>query len=253
MGTKMQDKPKKPITIAKAEDFTGLPRSTIYHYEKIGLFVAQHDVNGYRQYTEEDIDTLKRIKLLRALDMPIEKIKQILSDPDTISQESLSEHIDELYRLRRHIDNQIEFAEKLELAGSLPFELGIPVNKSVDALIDELHEKMESDEYRAIVKNFTVERAEVVITYIERLADHPSHDPDDEEVQKIVHEMCCYIRDNIMPLSSNKFPVLPLALMGDGKAAHYLDDHLGEGTSHFIGVALLRYYADYGEAIWGER
>ena len=248
----MQDTSKKPISIVKAEDLTGLPRSTIYHYEKIGLFVVQYDANGYQQFSDEDIVTLKRIKLLWSLDMPIEKIKQILSNPDTILQEPLSEYINELYRLRRHIDNQIVFAEKMELAGSLSFELGFPLNKSVDALIDELHEKMESDEYRAIIKNFTVDRAEVVIAYIKRLADHPSHDPDNKDIQKIVHEMCCYIRDNIILLNRHKFPVLPLALMGDGNATRYLDDYLGEGTSHFIGVALLRYYADYGEAIWGK-
>ena len=248
----MQDKQKKYITISKVIELTGLPRGTLYHYEDVGLFIAQRTKNGYRFYTEEDVDTLKRIKLLRALDMPIEDIKHILYDKDADSLESLSERIDELYRLRRHIDNQIEFAEKMELAGSLPFELGVPVDKSIDALIDELHEKMESDEYRALVKNFTIERAEVVISYIEKLADLPDHNPDDAEVQKIIDEMCCYIRDNVMLLHPHQFPVLPLALMGDGKAARYLDEHFGEGIARFIGIAMLRYYADYGEAIWGK-
>ena len=51
-GLKMQDTSKKPISIVKAEDLTGLPRSTIYHYEKIGLFVVQYDANGYQQFSD---------------------------------------------------------------------------------------------------------------------------------------------------------------------------------------------------------
>lgn len=67
------------MTIKEVEEKTGLARSNIRFYEKEGLLNPKRSaVSGYRDYTEEDVLTLNRIKFLRMLDMPIRTIQECL-------------------------------------------------------------------------------------------------------------------------------------------------------------------------------
>lgn len=63
--------------IAQLEEALGLPRASIRFYEKEGLLSPERLANGYRDYSEEDLETLRRIKLLRALGLPLEDIKAL--------------------------------------------------------------------------------------------------------------------------------------------------------------------------------
>lgn len=65
------------MLIRDLERATGLDRATIRFYEREGLITPERGENGYRTYTQEDRDTLLKIKLLRQLDMPLEKIKEL--------------------------------------------------------------------------------------------------------------------------------------------------------------------------------
>lgn len=56
----------------------GLTRKSIRYYEEEGLLSPKRNKsNDYREYSEEDIKTLKRIKFLRELNVPIEEIKKL--------------------------------------------------------------------------------------------------------------------------------------------------------------------------------
>lgn len=65
------------MRIQELERKTGLERPSIRFYEKEGLLNPKRTENGYREYSEEDAELLKKIKLLRRLGMTIEKIKQL--------------------------------------------------------------------------------------------------------------------------------------------------------------------------------
>lgn len=67
------------MTIKDAEQRTGLGRASIRFYEQEGLISPRRESNGYRDYSEDDVQTLLRIRLLRALDVPIEEIKSVCS------------------------------------------------------------------------------------------------------------------------------------------------------------------------------
>ncbi len=68
------------MNIREVEELTGLVRANIRYYEQEGFFTPERERNGYRNYTEEDIKVLKRIKLLRMLQVPIEEIRQMQSE-----------------------------------------------------------------------------------------------------------------------------------------------------------------------------
>lgn len=65
------------MNISQLETLLGLPRASIRFYEKEGLLSPERLANGYRDYSQADVETLRRIKLLRALGLPLEDIKAL--------------------------------------------------------------------------------------------------------------------------------------------------------------------------------
>ena len=52
------------MNIAEVERRTGLTRANIRFYEKEGLLSPARGANGYRDYTEADVETLRKVRLL---------------------------------------------------------------------------------------------------------------------------------------------------------------------------------------------
>ena len=65
------------MNVSQLEAALDLPRASIRFYEKEGLLSPERLANGYRDYSEADLETLRRIKLLRALGLPLEDIKAL--------------------------------------------------------------------------------------------------------------------------------------------------------------------------------
>lgn len=65
------------MRIQELEQQTGLDRATIRFYEKEGLIIPDRSENGYRDYSEENIQELHKIRLLRKLGMSIPTIRAL--------------------------------------------------------------------------------------------------------------------------------------------------------------------------------
>lgn len=65
------------MRIQELEQRTGLDRATIRYYEREDLIHPWRAENGYREYSDEDVQQLLKIKLLRQLEMPIEQIRRL--------------------------------------------------------------------------------------------------------------------------------------------------------------------------------
>jgi len=65
------------MTIKEMEERSGMTRANIRFYEAEELLSPKRGSNGYRDYSEEDLDTLLRIKLLRTLHISLEEIKGV--------------------------------------------------------------------------------------------------------------------------------------------------------------------------------
>ena len=69
------------MTIKEVEKLTGLSRSNVRFYEKEKLIVpVRNERNGYRDYSNSDIENLKKIAYLRTLGISIEDIRSIISE-----------------------------------------------------------------------------------------------------------------------------------------------------------------------------
>ena len=67
------------MTIKELETSLGMTRANIRFYEQEGFLTPERGANNYRIYSEEDVETLRKIKLLRQLGLPLDTIKQVQS------------------------------------------------------------------------------------------------------------------------------------------------------------------------------
>lgn len=113
---------------------TGLTRKAIYFYEEEGLIhpVKEGD-NSYRFYSEEDINRLKQIKVLRHLDVPVKQIKEILEDPRTFNN-MMEKQLDVIRKRINTLSETESIIQSLLKDKSNPQSL----SKSLDALNDYL-------------------------------------------------------------------------------------------------------------------
>ena len=64
------------MTIKEVENELGITRANVRFYEKEGLiFPKRNPLNDYRDYSKEDVETLRRILFLRSLEVPLESIR----------------------------------------------------------------------------------------------------------------------------------------------------------------------------------
>jgi DNA-binding transcriptional MerR regulator len=69
------------MKISEAMKATGLTKKAIYYYEEEGLVSPQKDrENNYRRYSEDDVNKLIQISVLRKLDLPVSAICGILDN-----------------------------------------------------------------------------------------------------------------------------------------------------------------------------
>ncbi|MBO4390413.1 MAG: MerR family transcriptional regulator [Lachnospiraceae bacterium] len=115
------------MTIKELETKLDIPRATIRFYEKEGLISPKREENGYRDYSEEDLERIKKIIVLRKVGLPVSDISDVFD-----GAVSLSEAID---RNSENLRKQLE-----ELQGSL--HLSQKIRESDKGIFD-----LDADEY----------------------------------------------------------------------------------------------------------
>lgn len=74
------------MTIKELEKILNIPRATIRYYEKENFIKPQRNDNNYRDYTEDDLNTLKKIIVFRKLGIKLEDIHKIFSKENSIEE-----------------------------------------------------------------------------------------------------------------------------------------------------------------------
>ena len=72
------------MTIQEVERQSGMTRANIRFYEEKRLLTPQRQPNGYRDYSAADVETLRRERLLRSLDISIDTIRALQSGERTL-------------------------------------------------------------------------------------------------------------------------------------------------------------------------
>lgn len=82
------------MTIKEVEEQLNISRANVRFYEKEGLLAAKRNpLNGYRDYSLENIETIRKILFFRSLEISIEGIR-LLQSGETTLDKLLNEHIE---------------------------------------------------------------------------------------------------------------------------------------------------------------
>lgn len=78
------------MLINEAGKMTGLTKKAIEYYAEQGLVSPGISENGYRNFSQRDIEDLKKIAVYRRLDLSVEEIKAVLADQSRDALKKLS-------------------------------------------------------------------------------------------------------------------------------------------------------------------
>lgn len=123
------------MKINEVEQTIGITKKNIRFYEQEGLLSPSRSNNGYRDYTEDDLEILRQIKLLRKLDIPLEEIKKLQTGTLTL-EDCLRRHLIVLERKSKNLDTTQKFCSRM-IAENMDFR-----SLSTEDLLSEM-DKME--------------------------------------------------------------------------------------------------------------
>lgn len=105
------------MRINKVEEIVGITKKNIRFYEEKGLLTPERNAeNGYREYSEDDVITLQKIKLLRQLSIPIEEILKLQQGYLTL-EDCMRRHIIALDREEENVKQKKAICKQLEAGG----------------------------------------------------------------------------------------------------------------------------------------
>ena len=123
------------MTIKDVEERTGLSRSNIRFYEKEKLIEpSSNESNGYRDYSENDVENIKKIAYLRTLGISIEDIRNIISEKVTL-QEMLEKQKEVLKNQITDLNKAKLMCEKMLDEESISYE-----KLQVEQYVTDLHD-----------------------------------------------------------------------------------------------------------------
>jgi len=113
------------MKILEFAQLTGLSTKTIRYYESIGILSAPRRApNGYREYSEQDLERARFVAGIRSLDLSLDEIAEILAMRDRREApcrtlldliEQKANQIEERIRLLRQMEIDLRQLHKLGL------------------------------------------------------------------------------------------------------------------------------------------
>lgn len=101
------------MNIKQAETLSGVSKRNIRFYEQEGMIhPVRNQENDYREYSDSDIKTLKLIRALRMVDMPLDQIRSILTGQTQIHQAAAEQEL-RLKQKAQELETAIRFCREL--------------------------------------------------------------------------------------------------------------------------------------------
>lgn len=101
------------MKINEVEKLLNIPKATIRFYEKEGLLAPKRNENTYREYSEVDVETLKKIVILRKIGVSVDDIKQVQSG-NLLLQDALSINLTNLYTQMEELKGAIKVCDLMQ-------------------------------------------------------------------------------------------------------------------------------------------
>jgi len=134
------------LQIGEVAKLIGVSPKTIRYYHEIGLLAEpKRTVVGYRLYTAQDLLRLQRIRRLRSLGLPLDRIKEILGETDVgqevVLRNALQSLVEELTAQILELEERREMLKKL-LAEEILNQPQLPSEAPSALLVDLVRDQL---------------------------------------------------------------------------------------------------------------
>lgn len=248
------------MLIHEVAKLSGISQRTLRYYDEIKLFQPSTITgNGYRHYSEQDLDKLQQILFYRALDFSLYEIKELLKASQFNRDEALRHQKQLLLQKKNYLNGLIELIDNtlhVEEEGR-----AMTKEQKFDAfkqhIIDE-NDKKFGDEVRnrfgeqALMdsqdklKSLTEEQFEAVQQLEESLFDRLAEAMEIGEVTSEVAFEVAELHKRWLQFYWKKYTKeahagLAFMYASDARFIKYYDSRVGEGATQFLCAVIQRY------------
>lgn len=194
-------------TVQEVANLSGTTVKTLYHYQKVGLlFPNSVGENGYRYYTDKELERLQQIMFYRELDFSLEQIKIALeNEPNRLTcleqqkaslsarKERLSVILNTLEETISHTRKGVPMGAEKMFAGLNKEEWGDALKGQNEHLQKEYGYSIDTDAIDATDMNEKAEEATQFMAFMvqslkDRLGAH------DEKVQSAIQKHIAFLK-----------------------------------------------------------
>jgi DNA-binding transcriptional MerR regulator len=196
-------------TIKKFAELAGVTTRTLRYYDEIGLLnPAELGNNGYRYYDQHSLMKLQQILFFRELDIPLNDIQLIMSQPDFNLLGALDEHrsslekkAERLNKLINTIDNTLATIRGERLMTAEEYFEGFDETRYEEETRQRWGSTPQYAESQHKWASYSKEqkqeiKAEGGRLTVRMVSENPDASPDDPDVQAAIGEYFAYLNKN---------------------------------------------------------
>ena len=234
-------------TVKEVSLLTGVSVRTLHHYDAIGLLKPTRVTEaGYRLYDDTALRRLQTILLFRQLQFPLKEIREILDSPGFDPMEDLTQQIHLLELQRKHLDNLISHARKIQTTGVFSMDFSTFDTTELDQYTAEAKARWGKtkawQEYEQKAAGQTAEQkqstGDALMDIFARFGKIRHLSPESQEAQELVASLQDFITRHYYTCTK---PILQglgqLYIAGDSMTEN-IDKAGGEGTARFAHDAI---------------
>ena len=247
-------------TIKRLAELAGVSARTLRYYDEIGLLrPCRINSAGYRIYGEREVDLLQQILFYKSIDMKLEEIQKIISNPDFDTKKALEEHYEKLISRRKQLDQLILTVEKtlaykkgeIEMSDKEKFE-GLKKEKIAknEAMYGkEIRNKYGEDVVEASNNKF-LNMSEENFNEMQKTEDEmfellskviKTKDLECDEAQKVYEKHKKWLEFSWPSYSKEAHAGLAEMYIADERFSKYYNDKLGENAVEVLHDIIVRY------------
>lgn len=231
---------------------TGVTERALRYYDQIGLLrPARVTQSGYREYDEDNLSTLQQILFFREMDIPLEDISRILSDPAYDKTETLRKHRELLMLKKQRLEDVIRLLDDT-IKGGKPMSFDAFDTKKVEQARKQYAEEAkqrygDTKEYKQSQQKTAAygddqwqQFDQEGLDIIKAFADCRAQMPEGEQAQTLVKNWQAYITARFYECKKPILSCLGQMYTGDERFTQFIDQ-AGQGTAAFMSKAIEVY------------
>ena len=234
-------------TVKEVSKLSGVSIRALHYYDTIGLLKPTRVTEaGYRMYDDTALRRLQTILLFRQLQFPLKEIRDILDSPGFDTMEALTQQIHLLELQRKHLDNLISHARKIQTTGVFSMDFSTFDTTELDQYTAEAKARWGKtkawQEYEQKAAGQTAEQkqstGDALMDIFARFGKIRHLSPESQEAQELVASLQDFITRHYYTCTK---PILQglgqLYIAGDSMTEN-IDKAGGEGTARFAHDAI---------------